>query len=67
MQKVLTVNYLGDKVNAEKRYEVFEVEELQVLLDEGYKVIQAIPLDVSNLYTYSVTFILEKTERRPTT
>ena len=63
MQKVITItthtNIIG---NGGKTYVANEYEEINDLLEDGYRVIQVIPISdgSDNSFRYSLTFVLEK-------
>ncbi|AQW94779.1 hypothetical protein CMU89_00320 [Elizabethkingia anophelis] len=65
MQKVITVTAhlrVIESAKEDTNYVEKEYTELNKYLEQGYKVIQAIPITVSSTSTatYSITFILDK-------
>jgi hypothetical protein len=62
MQKVITITSLTNIIPDGKRFYENQYPELQKLLDEGYRIIETIPVikpaDTST--RYAITFILEK-------
>ncbi len=63
MQKVITLtNHLGI-TDREAMFTEKEYPQLSKYLDEGYNVIQAIPISIPGDIKYSITFILEKLEK----
>lgn len=61
MQKVITITTHTNIVHRDNKFSEKEYPTLDKYLQEGYKVVQAIPMSPDkNSYMYSLTFILEK-------
>lgn len=63
MQKVITVNTHTNTMGKEPFSET-EFPQLNEYLEDGYKVIEAIPIttQAENSYMYAICFILEKAD-----
>ena len=62
MQKVITVTTHTNIIDKDDKFTEKEFPILDAYLQEGYKVVQIVPVTTgaNNSYMYSLTFLLEK-------
>ena len=62
MQKVITITTHTNIIEKDNKFVENEYTELRTYLNDGYKVLQIVPITTgaNNSYMYSLTFLLEK-------
>jgi hypothetical protein len=66
MQKVITITTHTNIVSMNAEFKETEFPKLNEYLQSGYKVLQVIPVSTSSTesYMYSLTFVLEKVDKK---